>query len=46
LNVNVTGANKTTTRSDNLQLQLNLTGAGVLPPGTYAGTLNIQAVTQ
>lgn len=46
LNINVTGANKTTTRSDNLQLQLNLTGAGVLPPGTYAGTLNIQAVTQ
>jgi hypothetical protein len=36
LNVNVTGANKTTTRSDNLQL----------PPGTYSGTLNIQAVTQ
>jgi hypothetical protein len=46
LNVNVTGANKTTTRSDNLQLQLDLTGAPVLPPGTYAGTLNIQAVTQ
>ena len=46
LNVNVTGANKTTTRSDNLQLQLDLTGAGVLPPGTYSGTLNIQAVTQ
>jgi hypothetical protein len=46
LNVNVNGANKTTTRSDNLQLQLDLTGAGVLPPGTYSGTLNIQAVTQ
>ena len=46
LNVNITGANKTTTRSDNLQLQLDLTGAGVLPPGTYSGTLNIQAVTQ
>jgi hypothetical protein len=46
LNVNVTGANKTTTRSDNLQLQLDLTGAPVLPPGTYSGTLNIQAVTQ
>lgn len=45
-NVNITGANKTTTRNDNLQLQLNLTGAGVLPPGTYSGTLNIQAVTQ
>jgi hypothetical protein len=46
LNVNVNGANKTTTRSDNLQLQLDLTGAPVLPPGTYTGTLNIQAVTQ
>jgi hypothetical protein len=46
LNVNVTGVNKTTTRSDNLQLQLDLTGAPVVPPGTYAGTLNIQAVTQ
>ncbi|MGH7630521.1 MAG: hypothetical protein ACREOF_14300 [Gemmatimonadales bacterium] len=46
LNVNVTGANKTTTRSDNLELQLDLTGAAVLPPGTYSGTLNIQAVTQ
>jgi hypothetical protein len=44
--VNVTGVNKTTTRSDNLQLQLDLTGAPVLPPGTYSGTLNIQAVTQ
>jgi hypothetical protein len=38
--------NKTTTRSDNLQLQLDLTGAPVVPPGTYSGTLNIQAVTQ
>ncbi len=46
LNLNITGANKTTTRSDNLQLQLDLTGAPVLPPGTYSGTLNIQAVTQ
>ncbi len=46
LNVNITGPNKTATRTDNLQLQLNLTGAPVLPPGTYSGTLNIQAVTQ
>lgn len=46
LNVNITGANKTVTRSDNLQLQLDLTGAPALPPGTYSGTLNIQAVTQ
>jgi hypothetical protein len=46
LSVSVTGANKTTIRSDNLQLQLDLTGVAPLPPGTYSGTLNIQAVTQ
>jgi hypothetical protein len=46
LNVTVNGTNKTTTRSDNLQLQLDLNGAPVLPPGTYTGTLNLQAVTQ
>ena len=42
----ISGGNKTQTRTDNLSLQLDLTGAGVLPPGTYSGTLNIQAVTQ
>ncbi|HET7600912.1 MAG TPA: hypothetical protein VFK09_11495 [Gemmatimonadales bacterium] len=45
LRVNVTGANKTTTRTDQLDLQLDLTGVS-LPVGTYSGTLNIQAVTQ
>jgi hypothetical protein len=44
--INISGANKTQTRTDNLSLELDLTGAGVLPPGTYSGTLNIQAVTQ
>jgi hypothetical protein len=44
--VNITGTNKTQSRTDNLNLQLDLTGAGLLPPGTYSGTLNIQAVTQ
>jgi hypothetical protein len=44
--INISGSNKIQTRTDNLSLQLDLTGAGVLPPGTYSGTLNIQAVTQ
>jgi hypothetical protein len=42
----ITGSNKTQTRTDNLSLELDLTGAGVLRPGTYSGTLNIEAVTQ
>lgn len=46
LRVTVNGTNKTTTRTDQLDLQLDLTGAGAMPPGTYTGTLNIQAVTQ
>ena len=46
LRVTVGGANKSTTRTDQLDLQLDLTGAGALQPGTYSGTLNIQAVTQ
>ena len=44
--INISGSNKIQTRTDNLSLQLDLTGAGVLPPGTYSGTLNIEAVTQ
>ncbi len=44
--INISGSNKIQTRTDNLSLQVDLTGAGVLPPGTYSGTLNIQAVTQ
>ena len=41
----ITGINKNSSRTDNLDLQLNLTGMA-LAPGTYTGTLNIRAVTQ
>lgn len=44
--LNITGANKNTSRTDNLHLRLDLTGFGPLPPGSYSGTLNIRAVTQ
>ncbi|HET9465351.1 MAG TPA: hypothetical protein VFO71_07475 [Gemmatimonadales bacterium] len=44
--VNIGGANKTASRTDNLDLQLNLVGFPPLPAGTYAGVLNIRAVTQ
>jgi len=41
----ITGINKNSSRTDNLDLQLDLTGT-TLPPRTYTGTLNIRAVTQ
>jgi hypothetical protein len=41
----ITGINKNSSRTDNLDLQLDLTGTA-LAPGTYSGTLNIRAVTQ
>ncbi len=44
--VNITGTNKNSSRTDNLDLQLNLVGFPTLPPGTYSGTLNIRAITQ
>ncbi len=44
--VNISGANKNSSRTDNLDLQLNLVGFPTLPPGTYSGTLNIRAITQ
>jgi hypothetical protein len=44
--VNILGANKTDTRNDNLDLQLNLVGFPTLPAGAYVGVLNIRAVTQ
>jgi hypothetical protein len=44
--VNIGGGNKTSSRSDNLDLQLNLVGFPTLPAGAYAGVLNIRAVTQ
>jgi hypothetical protein len=43
----ITGPNKgTLTRTDNLDLQLNMVGFPDLPVGTYSGTLNIRAVAQ
>jgi hypothetical protein len=42
----ITGSNKAATRTDNLDLQLNLVGFPILPPGAYVGVLNIRAVTQ
>lgn len=44
--VNISGANKTATRTDNLDLQLDLVGLPPLPAASYAGVLNIRAVTQ
>jgi hypothetical protein len=43
---NVTGGNKNASRTDNLDLQLNLVGFPTLPAGAYAGVLNLRAVTQ
>jgi hypothetical protein len=42
----ISGINKTASRTDNLDLQLDLVGFPALPPGTYSGTLNIRAITQ
>lgn len=42
---NITGANRTSSRTDDLYLQLNLVGATTLP-GTYTGTLTLRAITQ
>jgi hypothetical protein len=44
--VNIGGANKNASRTDNLDLQLNLVGFPPLAAGTYTGVLNIRAVTQ
>ena len=44
--VNIGGANKNASRTDNLDLQLDLVGAPALRAGTYTGVLNIRAVTQ
>lgn len=45
-NVNIGGANKNASRTDNLELQLNLVGLPPLPAGAYTGVLNLRAVTQ
>jgi hypothetical protein len=42
----ISGPNKKASRTDNLDLEIDLVGFPTLAPGTYAGTLNIQAVTQ
>src|SRR3954471_12158062 len=44
--VNISGANKNATRTDNLDLRLNLVGFPALPAGSYTGVLNLRAVTQ
>jgi hypothetical protein len=41
----ITGANKKSNRTDNLDLRIDLTGQ-TATAGTYAGTLNLRAVTQ
>lgn len=43
---NISGVNKKASRTDNLNLQINLVGIPTLPIGAYAGTLNLRAVTQ
>jgi hypothetical protein len=42
----ITGANKNDSRTDNLDLQLNLVGFPTLPAGAFVGVLNLRAVTQ
>ena len=44
--VNIGGANKNASRTDNLDLQVNLVGFPALAAGSYTGVLNIRAVTQ
>lgn len=39
----ISATNRSSTRTDNLNLQINLTSQPQLPAGTYTGTLNIQA---
>ena len=39
----LSGANRTANRTDNLNLEINLSGQPQLPAGSYTGTLNIQA---
>jgi hypothetical protein len=41
-----TGASRRSNRTDNVALQVDLTGQTPLVPGTFSGTLNFQAITQ
>ena len=42
----ISDANAVDSRSDNLQVRIDLTGAPELPAGSYAGTLNLLVITQ
>ena len=42
----ILGNNRRGSRTDALELQLDLTGRPALTPGTYSGTLNIRAAAQ
>jgi hypothetical protein len=44
--VTIGGSNKNATRTDNLDLQLNLVGFPTLPAGSYTGVLNLRVITQ
>jgi hypothetical protein len=44
--VNINGSNKSSIRSDNLDLQLDLVGFPTLPSGAYVGVLNLRVITQ
>jgi hypothetical protein len=44
--LNIDGSNKNASRSDNLDLRLDLVGLPALPAGSYSGVLNLRAVTQ
>jgi hypothetical protein len=44
--VPINGGNKNASRTDNLDLRLDLVGFPTLPAGAYTGVLNIRAVTQ
>ena len=39
----ISATNRSSTRTDNLNLEINLTNQPQLPAGTYTGTLNLQA---
>lgn len=43
---NINGANKTSSRTDDLFLQIDLVGQPSVTAGTYTGTLNLRAITQ
>jgi hypothetical protein len=44
-NAIITGVNQASSRTDNLDIRVNLTGTSVVP-STYAGSLKIQAIAQ